>query len=910
MNKLSLADIDRFSGHDFEKRLVSILQVQGYSNVKVTKASYDYGVDLTAKKNGLAYCFQAKRYSKPVSLAAVQQVYGAVDYYDADHGIVIANQPFTKSARKLADKLGIRLVDRRELRWWLETPVKKLERKIRPTKPQADALKALVKTRKERHAKALVVMATGLGKTYLAALDAKRFVGKKGRVLFIVHQKEILEQAEESFYKVFRDKATYGYYHGHRKDRKKRIIFATFQTLYKSKNKFKPDEFDYIIVDETHHAHARTYKPVVTYFKPKFMLGLTATPDRSDGLKASELYENNIPYEMGLIKALSKRYLAPVKYEIFNSNFGEININAGGFKYTITDLNRYLFIPQRDEEIAEKFYKKTSGVKNPKAIIFCPNIKYAERMKKHFADSAVVHNRIGTEERNARISQFREGKIKVILTVDLFNEGVDIPDANVIVFLRSTVSYIIFYQQLGRGLRKTVGKDKVLVLDFVANYDRVKILYNLRAKLADELERRRKTGTRVPKADYFWDDANFKFTQEKVHVFKILERIEAERAKRKPRDYWTEKTILQELGAVCKDLGQFPTAAYLKQIGKDTIIPRMYRYGDFYYFAKKLGYDVGKKPTGYWTEKKVISELKPICKKLGEFPSASYLKKIGKANLDSAIGASRGTYYFAKKLGCETAQKRKGNWNKKTTIKELRAICKKLKRFPTGADFRKIRRMDLENAVRKYGGSHHFAKKVGYKLKFKPAGYWTEKTVTRELKTISRRIGKFPNLSYLDKTNRNDLRAAITKYGGTYYFAKKLGYELSKKRKGYWTEKRILSELKAICRKIGRFPNQAYLTKIGKKPLHSQIIQKGGVHYFAKKLKYETNRKHKGYWTKKMVLKELKIICKKLGRFPMHPELKKLGKNALSNKILQLGGTTYFANKLGYKLQGRTWVQG
>ena len=679
-------------------------------------------------------------------------------------------------------------------------------------------------------------MATGLGKTFLAALDAKRFAGEKGRVLFIVHQKDILEQAKEAFYSVFGNKATYGYYHGFRKDKKKQIMFATFQTLFKKKSKFKPEEFDYVVVDETHHAQATTYRPVVTYFKPKFMLGITATPDRRDGLKISELYENNIPYQMDLIKALSRGYLAPVEYEIFSSNLDDFSIKEAGQKYTIKDLNRYLFIPRRDEEIAKLFYEKIKKIKNAKALVFCPNIKYAERMKKYFADSVVVHANSGAETRREAISAFKDGKYKVIFTVNLFNEGVDIPDVNVIVFLRSTVSYTIFYQQLGRGLRKSVGKEKVTVLDFVANYDRVKILYDLKAKLKDELAEERKHGDRVPKEDYFWN-TNVKFTQENADIFKILERFEADRAK--PHGYWTEEKLLAELEILCKNLGRFPTQSYLYTCGRSDLMHGINRLGGAHYFAEKLAYVLSQKPKNYWNEESVLAELRPICKKLDKFPTREFLESIGRYDLNSAMSKRGGLHRFAEKLGYTISKKSDYYWSEEKVLEELRAICKNTGSFPTQKYLRNSGRFDLMHAIDKRDGLYYFAEKLGYTLSQKPVGYWSAEKVTAELKPICKKLGKFPTREYLRNSGRSDLDNAMNQHDGLHYFAKQLGYTLSEKPKNYWNEGSVIAELRLICKKLGNFPTMVYIVKTGNSSLPQYVAKLGGVTYFAKKLGYE-----------------------------------------------------------------------
>jgi len=352
---------------------------------------------------------------------------------------------------------------------------------MQPLSYQSDCLAALVECRRKHRQKALVVMATGLGKTVVSAFDVQRLLTEApGRVLYLCHQNDILRQARETFEEILGDSYSYGYFHGTEKHlHKVDVLFASFQTMATWRDAFHRDEFRYVVVDEVHHAHAATFRPTVEYFTPEFLVGLTATPERADGLDITELFGKPV-YELGLFKALAQDHLCEVDYRVMTDeiqNAGVLDTPAG--KLSIAELNRTIFIPKRDEEIVRIIGEKVKEVQNPRVIVFCNSIAHAERMAALMPHAAVVHSKLKHDEKRRRLDAFRRGDVDTVLTVDMLNEGIDIPQANVIVFLRSTGSKTVFLQQLGRGLRKALGKLKVLVLDFVANCERIEMIDEL-----------------------------------------------------------------------------------------------------------------------------------------------------------------------------------------------------------------------------------------------------------------------------------------------------------------------------------------------------------------------------------------------------------------------------------------------
>ncbi|WP_458404849.1 DEAD/DEAH box helicase family protein [Methanobrevibacter sp.] len=348
-----------------------------------------------------------------------------------------------------------------------------------PRGAQIEALYSLENTREEGYDKALVVAATGIGKTYLAAFDSKDY----NKILFVAHREEIIKQAAQSFKNVHPDKSV-GFFYNMYKDMDKDITFALVQTLgknaYLNDNYFKPDDFDYIIVDEFHHAVANNYKKILDYFNPKFLLGLTATPERLDNKDVFALCDYNNVYEVRLKEAINKGWLSPFKYYgIYDDTVDYSTVNMRNGVYDEKDLEEKLMINRRAELVLNHYLKY-----NPNSTIgFCSSRNHAEYMARYFNEhdvpsAAVYSGEQGeyTQNRNDAIENLKKGNVKVLFTVDMFNEGLDIPVIDTVLFLRPTQSPTIFLQQLGRGLRKSENKNFLTVLDFIGNYKKANLV--------------------------------------------------------------------------------------------------------------------------------------------------------------------------------------------------------------------------------------------------------------------------------------------------------------------------------------------------------------------------------------------------------------------------------------------------
>ena len=347
------------------------------------------------------------------------------------------------------------------------------EEVVSPNSMQIEALNNLQQLRSENKNKALIISATGTGKTYLSAFDAKAFNPKK--LLFVVHRLTIAKDALDTFRTVFGNSKTMGLYSGNQRDLDCDFVFSTIQTISKSVHldNFSIDYFDYIIIDETHRSGADSYLRLIEHFKPQFLLGMTATPERTDGNNIFELFDHNIAYEIRLNKAMEADLLSSFHY------YGISDLSIDDVEIENKSDFRYLVSSERVDRIIEqaKFYGSDNGI--TRGLIFCSRKDEAIELSKLFnakgfktvaltGDSTEQERAIAIEKIETDILS---EKLDYIFTVDIFNEGIDIPKINQIIMLRPTGSAIIFIQQLGRGLRKVDGKGYLTVIDFIGNYE-------------------------------------------------------------------------------------------------------------------------------------------------------------------------------------------------------------------------------------------------------------------------------------------------------------------------------------------------------------------------------------------------------------------------------------------------------
>lgn len=416
---------------------------------------------------------------------------------------------------------------------------------FQPRGAQIEALYALKDSRKEGAAKGLVQAATGVGKTYLAAFDSVSYE----HVLFVAHREEILKQAAQSFRNV-RNSDDYGFFDGKQKDTDKAVIFASVSTLgranYLCEKYFSPDYFDYIVIDEFHHAVTDYYQRIIDYFKPKFLLGLTATPERMDGRNIFEICDYNVPYEITLKDAINKGMLVPFHYYgIYDkTDYSGLHLKKG--RYEEQDLNRIYIENEGRSELIYRHYMK---YRSKRALGFCCSRLHAEEMAKDFSKRgipsvAVYSNGNGefSEDRRTAIRKLKSGEVKVIFSVDMFNEGVDITSVDMVMFLRPTESPIVFLQQLGRGLRRCKGKEYLNVLDFIGNYEKAgKAPYLLSGKAYSDA-----MGTRSFLQELeFPDDCMVDFDLRLIDLFQEMAKRDQTIRERIQEEYLRVKELLE-----------------------------------------------------------------------------------------------------------------------------------------------------------------------------------------------------------------------------------------------------------------------------------------------------------------------------------------------------------------------------
>ncbi|WP_249872447.1 DUF3427 domain-containing protein [Oceanobacillus saliphilus] len=340
---------------------------------------------------------------------------------------------------------------------------------IKPNKMQIAALEQIQAVRDDGNDKGLVISATGTGKTYLSAFDVRRFAPKK--MLFIVHREQILHKAKSDFQLITGgiDK-DFGILSGSTKQTEAKYLFATIQTISKQQllNQFDPEEFDYILIDEVHKAGAKSYLRVIDYFKPTFLMGMTATPERTDDFNIYELFDYNIAYEIRLQEALEEDMLCPFHY------FGVTDLEYNGELIDDATILSHLVTEERVNHIMDKInYYGFSG-ERVKGLMFCSRkeeaVKLSEALNNTGLRTVALTGDHSQEDRMLHVNRLENGSLDYIITVDIFNEGIDIPSINQVVMLRQTQSSIIFIQQLGRGLRKHDSKDFVTIIDFIGNY--------------------------------------------------------------------------------------------------------------------------------------------------------------------------------------------------------------------------------------------------------------------------------------------------------------------------------------------------------------------------------------------------------------------------------------------------------
>lgn len=472
-----------------ERAIARMMEHLGWKEINVIGGSGDKGGDILATRieegKIKAWVVQAKAVSgdRYIGPQALKEAIDALSYYDANIAVVATNGEFTRTAKQRQEQLAKHGYT---LKLWNGTFLKQLIEQmpdnhygLRMLRPYQDKIvKKVVHSFLSGNKRAFYIVATGLGKTVIAATIARKLWDYGcHRILVLCHATDLALQLEQGFWsQLKKETPTSVFFDGIPPRTSEGIAFGLYQSLYSFLSGIDPDQFDVIIVDEAHHALAHGFRTCLEHLTPRFLIGMTATPWRGDGQSLSTMFGEPIS-KVSLVDGMAMGYLSKVDYRILCDNVDWENMqNLSKKKLSIKDLNKRLFLPQRDEAVISKLKTTTQEISNPKIAIFSPSIEHCERFANMLSASGVpcaALSKVDKAERRRRLLSFASGHYKAICAVDVLNEGIDIPDVNILVFLRATHSRRIFVQQLGRGLRLSEGKDKVIVLDFVSDIRRM-----------------------------------------------------------------------------------------------------------------------------------------------------------------------------------------------------------------------------------------------------------------------------------------------------------------------------------------------------------------------------------------------------------------------------------------------------
>lgn len=395
--------------------------------------------------------------------------------------------------QKLVESYKIR-IENAPIRWDMDLITRYHPKALHPNYMQQEALREIARYRDMGEKKALIVAATGSGKTYLAAFDAMNFGAKK--LLYVVHQENILRASLKTFQNVFQDSRSYGVYTGNKQEKEADFLFATNQELSRHLPSFQPDDFDYIILDECHHAVASSYQKILHYFHPEFLLGLTATANRMDNQDILSLFDCNIPFQLSLADAMNNGLIVGFRYFAISDPMVDYSLD----KTDTAKMVKQISSPENARFIAEQIQNHLPMNGKLKALGFCRTVDHAMQMAHAFAALGygttylTGKDEIGVRQEALRELEDENNPLQIIFTIDIFNEGIDIPSVNMVLFLRPTDSQTIFIQQLGRGLRKYKDKPYLIVLDFIG------VSYQRSAQIALALEDLKPDGSTTEKA--------------------------------------------------------------------------------------------------------------------------------------------------------------------------------------------------------------------------------------------------------------------------------------------------------------------------------------------------------------------------------------------------------------------------
>ncbi len=565
--------IDSLSPSDFEIFVRDVFVAAGWTNAIITKVGQEFqygdgGVDIFATKNKRKFAIEVKQRQAgaTVPVSALNQLVTGAKLADVSSMILVTNSYFTSEVQVRALRIGVELLDRDGLlNLWIEKQ-SEIGRQIKPRKYQETVIQDSLKRFNSGSNRLLIEMATGLGKTYTIAFLLKHILqqGKVKRVLFLAHQVEILLQSVTAFKNVLGiGTYTFSACFGGEEPEQTDFVFGSFDTFFSKISSLEKDIYDVIIVDEAHHTPARTYAAVIEHFQPKLLIGLTATPFRTDNKDVLSIFGGSKGHvgKYDLAWGLRHKKLARPKYLVLLDDLDQSRIAQLNRGLSISDLDKHLFLHKKDEEVVRIIEKtiKDKQIQNPKGIVFCRSIQHISYLIQFFSPGSAtfVHSKMSDVQRWKNIRDFREGNYRYILVRDLFNEGIDIPETNLLVFMRYTGSHTIWLQQLGRGLRKTPNKDYVHVLDFVGSLERLnKVIEFKKSVDRTPIEKENIVETDYEKKENVHDSSlEVSYSKSAAQVLKLIEDLDYRLKSRmqvidKLRSYYEDNNNIPELSEV------------------------------------------------------------------------------------------------------------------------------------------------------------------------------------------------------------------------------------------------------------------------------------------------------------------------------------------------------------------------
>jgi len=597
-------DVDLLGDKDFEFFVKDLLEKSGWTDAVITEVGKEYkhgdgGVDIFAYKAGRKFAIEVKQRNlqSNVDVKALNQLVTGAKLAKVNHMILVTNSYFTSEVQVRALRLGVELIDRDGLKSLWVQKHSEIGRDIKPRKYQTQIIQEAVNQYNIGKNKILIEMATGLGKTYTVALLIKELtknIPQRPRIMFVAHQIEILLQSVTAFKNVF-GVGSYSFsacFSGSFPEETD-FVFASFDTLYAQLDDLKKEIFDYIIVDEAHHTPARTYSEVVKNFSPKLLVGLTATPYRSDEKNVTDFFGGRDGHigKYDLVWGLKHKKLAFPKYLVLLDDLDQSKIDQLDSGLSVSDLDKRLFLHKKDEEVVKIIETTVSNknIENVKGIVFCRNIRHLKHLLGFFemGTATCVHSKMNDLERRENIRNFREGGYKYILVCDLFNEGIDIPETNLLIFMRYTGSRTIWLQQLGRGLRKTPNKEYVHVLDFVGSLERlneVKALSKAVKNKKLEKEHLEDTEEKIDKKQVVHDGSlEVHYSESAAKVLKLIEELKYRLN--------TREALIDKIRCYREQESQIPEISDIEEVLDDVSSDQLSTYFDSYYGYLTAAFD-------------------------------------------------------------------------------------------------------------------------------------------------------------------------------------------------------------------------------------------------------------------------------------------------------------------------------